>query len=123
MFDQLFFRVFKYFKDKNNTKANRIALIYISLLQCSLLLLLVIFSAGFVRQMNMNTITEDKVIILFCLACLFIVFKNWIQYSGKKRKVLNAKMLKSRTGQYNIWSLWLLPLASLGLSWIIYQAI
>ena len=123
MFDQLFYKVYKFYKDRKRKNANQIALMYISILQCSLLLLLVVFSAGFVGQMNMNTISEDKVIVLLIIGCVFIVFKNWIQYAGKKRMVLNAKMLGSPSGPNHIWSLWLLPLACLGLSYIIYQAV
>ena len=122
-FDKLFFSVFKHYKEAQNKKANKIASVYISVLQSALLLLLGVFFAGFFNQMNVNTFSEDKAIILFVLACVFIFFKNWMQYAGRKRKVLNAKMLKSKSLGYNIGLLWLLPLVCLGLSFIIYQAV
>jgi len=123
LFDKLFFSIFKHYKDAQNKKANNIATIYISVLQSTLLLLFGVFFAGFFNQMNVNTLSQDKAITLFVLACVFISFKNWMQYAGRKRKVLNAKMLKSKSLGYNIWLLWLLPIVCLGLSLIIYQAV
>jgi len=123
LFDKLFFSVFKHYKDMKNKKANDIATAYISVLQSALILLLGVFFAGFFNQMNVNTLSQDKAITLFVLACVFIFFKNWMQYAGRKRKVLNAKMLKSKSLGYNIWLIWLLPLVCLGLSFIIYQAV
>jgi len=123
LFDKFFFSVFKHYKDAQNKKANQFATIYISVLQCTLILLFGVFFAGFFNQMNVNTLSQDKAIILFVLACVFIFFKNWMQYAGRKRKVLNAKMLKSKSLGYNIWLIWLLPFVCLGLSLIIYQAV
>ena len=123
LFDKLFFSVFKHYKDMKNKKANDIATAYISVLQSALILLLGVFFAGFFNQMNVNTLSQDKAITLFVLACVFIFFKNWMQYAGRKLKVLNAKMLKSKSLGYNIWLIWLLPLVCLGLSFIIYQAV
>jgi len=123
LFDKLFFSVFKHYKEAKNKKANKIATVYISILQGALLLLLGVFFAGFFNQMNVNTLSQDKAITLFVLACIFIFFKNWMQYAGRKRKVLNAKMIKSKTLGYNIWLIWMLPLICLGLSLIIYQAV
>jgi len=123
LFDKFFFSVFKHYKDMKNKKANDIATAYISVLQSALILLLGVFFAGFFNQMNVNTLSQDKAITLFVLACVFIFFKNWMQYAGRKRKVLNAKMLKSKSLGYNIWLIWLLPLVCLGLSFIIYQAV
>ena len=123
LFDKLFYSVFKHYKDVKNKKANNIATAYISILQSALILLLGVFFAGFFNQMNVNTLSQDKAITLFILACIFIFFKNWMQYAGRKRKVLNAKMLKSKSLGYNIWLIWLLPAVCLGLSLIIYQAV
>ena len=123
LFDKFFFSVFKYYKDAQNKKANTIATVYISVLQSALILLFGVFFAGFFKQMNVNTLSQDKAITLFVLVCVFIFFKNWMQYAGRKRKVLNAKMLKSKSLGYNIWLIWLIPLVCLGLSFIIYQAV
>jgi len=122
-FDKLFIHFFQYYKTKKNKKANSIATFYVTILQCSLLLLLGIFFAKFFRRMHMETMSETKEWSLFVMACIFIYFKNWMQYGGKKRNVLNAKMLKNKKLNYNIWLLWLLPFSILGLSLVIFQAV
>ncbi|WJJ97269.1 hypothetical protein [Algibacter luteus] len=121
-FDALFFHFFQYYKSKKSKKANSIATFYLTLLQSSLLLLLGVFFAGFFKQMHVQTMTSVKAWTLFGLVVIFLYFKNWIQYSGKKRKVLNAKVLKNRKLYYNIWLLWLLPVVILGLTYVLYQA-
>jgi len=123
LFDTLFFSVFKHYKDAKSKKANQLATVYISVLQCALLLLFGVFFAGFFKQMNMTTMSQDKAIVLFVLACIFIFFKNWMQYAGRKRKVLNAKMLNKKSAGYSIFMLWLLPVACVGLAVVIYQAV
>ena len=123
LFDTLFFTVFKHYKDAKSKKANKLATVYISVLQCALLLLLGVFFAGFFKQMNMTTMSQDKAIVLFILTSVFVFFKNWMQYAGRKRKVLNAKMLKKKTANYSIFMLWLLPVACIGLAAIIYQTV
>lgn len=121
-FDALFFRFFQHYKTKKSKKANSIATFYVTVLQCSLLLLLGVFFAGFFRQMHVNTMSDDKAWTLFILVAIFLYFKNWMQYGGRKRKVLNAKMLKKKKISYSIWLLWLLPVAILGLTFVLFQA-
>ncbi|MFL0353361.1 hypothetical protein [Xanthomarina sp. GH4-25] len=123
LFDSLFFNVFKHYKDAKSKKANQIATIYISILQCAILFMLGVFFAGFFRQMHMDTMSPDKAWFLFVLIAVFMFFKNWIQYAGKKRKVLNAKMLKKKSQNYPIFMLWLLPVACVLLGLIIWQAV
>ncbi|WP_194767302.1 hypothetical protein [Tamlana sp. I1] len=123
IFDSLFFHFFQYYKTKKGKKANRIATFYVTFLQCSLLLLLGVFFAGFFKQMNVATMSATKAWILFTLVVIFIYFKNWMQYGGRKRKILNAKMLKNRKLGYNIWVLWFLPMVILGLAFVLSKAI
>lgn len=122
-FSILFFHFFKHYKTKKSKKANSIATFYITFLQGSLLLLLGIFFAKFFRQMHMDTMSASKAWTLFVLAMIFIYFKNWMQYGGRKRKILNAKMIKNKKLTYNIWLLWLLPIAILGLTFVLFQAV
>ena len=123
IFNSLFYSVFKHYKEAKNKKANRIATFYISVLQCALLFLFGVFFAGFFSQMHMDTMSQEKAWTLFALASIVIFFKNWIQYGGRKRKVLNAKMLKKKASHFNIYLLWLLPIASIFLAIIILQAV
>ena len=123
LFDSLFFNVFKHYKDAKSKKANQIATVYLSVLQCAILLLLGVFFAGFFNQMNMDTMSQDKAWALFIMFSIFIFFKNWMQYAGRKRKVLNAKMLKKKGANYSVFMLWLLPVACVLLAAVIWQAV
>ncbi|SFN44114.1 hypothetical protein SAMN04487989_101443 [Bizionia echini] len=122
-FDSLFFSLFRHYKNKKHKKANQLATVYISILQCCILLLLGMFFAGFSSQMNMNTMSQDKAWVLFIIATIFIFFKNWVQYAGRKRQVLNAKMLNKKSQNHSIFLLWLLPVACILLSVILWQAV
>jgi len=123
IFDALFYHVFQYYKNKKGKKANSIAVMYITFLQSSLLLVLGVFFAGFFRSMQVATMSATKAWVLFALVLVFIHFKNWMQYGGRKRKVLNAKMLKNKKLNYNIGVLWLLPIALLALAFVLLKAV
>jgi len=121
--DNLFYNIFTFYKPKLKQKATRIAVVYITLLQVSLLLLLGVFFSGFFRQMNMDTMSASKAWTLFTLIAVFIYFKNWMQYTGKRRMMINAKMNKKKSkSTYNIYLLWSLPIAVLGLTYVVFQA-
>ncbi len=123
LFDILFYNIFSQHKAKYKQKANRIAIAYVTCLQIALLLLLGIFFAGFFKQMNMVTMSSTKAWTLFVLVSIFIYFKNWMQYTGKKRMMINAKMNKKKEEHYSIWLLWFLPIAVFGLAYVLYQAV
>ncbi|MDO7136932.1 hypothetical protein [Algibacter lectus] len=122
-FDILFYHFFNHFKLKKNKKANSIATFYVSFLQCSLLLLLGVFFAKFFRKMHMDTMSSGKAWTIFILVVIFIYFKNWMYYGGRKRKVLNAKMIKNKKLTYNIWFLGFLPIIILALTMVLLQAV
>lgn len=121
-FDILFYNIFMYFKPKYKQKANGIATVYISVLQCALLLLLGVFFAKFFSQMNMTTMSKEKAWTLFAFTIGFVFFKNWMQYTGKRRMMINAKMNKKARPHYNIWMLLILPIAILGMAYVLFQA-
>lgn len=121
--DTLFYNIFFYYKPKLKQRATSIAVVYVTLLQWSILLLLGVFFAGFFRQMNMVTMSASKAWTLFVLIAVFIYFKNWMQYTGKRRMMINAKMNKKKSkSTYNVYLLWLLPIAILGLTYVVFQA-
>ena len=121
--DNLFYNIFSYYKPKLKQKAVSIAVAYITILQLSVILLLGVFFAGFFRQMNMVTMSASKAWTLFVLITVFIYFKNWMQYTGKRRMMINAKMNKKKSkSTYNIYLLWGLPIAILGLTYVVFQA-
>ena len=121
--DSLFYNIFSYYKPKLKQKANGIAIVYITFLQLSLLLLLGVFFAGFFRQMNMVTMSSTKAWVIFVLIMVFIYFKNWMQYTGKRRMMINTKMIKKKSRTHNIYLLWLLPFVVLSLTYIVFQAV
>lgn len=115
IFDQLFFNSFNHYKKgANKRKANKIAILYVTLVQASLLLVLGVFFAEFFRQMHVATMSATKAWILFTLVSLLLYFTNWMQYSGKKRKVMNASQKKKTA--YGIFTLWLIPIITVFLA-------
>ena len=121
--DQLFFTVFNAYKDKLKRKSNTLAVFYIFLFESSVILLLGVFFAKFFNQMKVTTMTSTKAWVLFGLVVVILYFKNWIKYSGKKRKVLNAKSLKVKTKTYSIWIVWLLPIGIIALALVLLNAL
>ena len=115
IFDQLFFNSFNHYKKGSYKKnANIIATSYITLVQASLLLVLGVFFAEFFHQMHVATMTATKAWVLFVIVSIVLYFKNSIQYSGKKRKILNAKHMKNTN--HSIWILWLIPIVAVFLA-------
>lgn len=121
LFDQLFFNSFNSYKNGTyKKKANTIAIVYITIVQASLLLVLGVFFAEFFHQMHVATMSATKAWVLFALASLLLYFINWIQYSGKKRKIMNANQ-KKKSG-YGVFTLWLIPAVAIFLAVIFMKA-
>lgn len=121
--DTLFYNIFSYYKPKLKQKANRLAVLYISILQIAFVLLLGVFFAKFFKQMNMVTMSSSKAWTLFSLIAVFLYFKNWMQYTGKRRMMINTKRLKKTSkSNHNIYLLWSLPFVLLVLAYILFQA-
>lgn len=112
MFDKLFFSVFNHYKQKKNKHSTSYATLYITLLQTAWLMLLGIFFSEFFKNMNMTVLSKNKALVLFGLCVVVFYFRNWMYYSGRKRKVLNAKQSSKRSFKRPILVLWLLPLFS-----------
>ena len=121
LFDHFVFNIFQYYKPKYKNSANTISIVYITFLQGTLLLLLGVFFSIFFKQMNVGMMSPIKAWILFGIAIVFLYFKNWMSYSGKKRRVLNAKSVKKKAQHYNIWTLWMLPIGCIVLSILLLQ--
>lgn len=123
LFDQLFFNVFNLYKAKFKRRANTIATFYVTILQISLIFLLGVFFAAFFKQMNVETMSSNKAWPLFIITSILIYFKNWIQFSGRKRSVINAKLSKRKTKNLSVWLLWLLPICCFILSYILFEVL
>jgi len=123
MFDQLFFNVFNYYKDKKYKKANTIAIVYITLLHSALLLFLGVFFSEFFKQMRLTTLTNNEVWLIYFLGIIGLYFMNWIQYSGRKRNIRRANLSKNKSEHRSIVILWLIPILCILLSIIFLKLV
>ena len=122
-FNQLYLTVFNRFKGRYKQKANSIALFYTSVLQIALLFLGGVFFIKFLEQMKVVVMSSSNTWMLFVLTAVFIHFKNWVNYSGRKRRVLNAKLSNKKDLGYATVILIVLPVAIIGLSLLMLQAL
>lgn len=122
MFNHLFFSAFQLLKPRFKRKANTLAILYISILQTLIALIFGIFFYAFFKNMNSGFLSDEKAWFLFILVAIVLFFKNWIQYSGKKRKVLNSKLQRTEDKTYSVWGLVLFPLGCLILLFILNKA-
>ncbi|MDG4716132.1 hypothetical protein [Winogradskyella marincola] len=120
MLDNYYITILNHYKKRLGKRSLGIALLYINLLELSIFLAIGIFFLAFAKQMNITTMSLTKFWILFVVVALFIVFKNWMRYNGKKRNVLKAK---SRTKTPSVILLWLLPLGGIILSIVFLQVL
>ncbi len=120
-FDTAFYRVFKYYKNNPKLNANAIAIYYITSLHLSLLCLIGAFLMLFLNELNVSPLSSDKAWMLFIITAIIIYFRNWIQYSGKKRTILNVKLRQSKDETTSIWLLWSLPIVCIGLTLVILE--
>jgi hypothetical protein len=119
MLDTFYISVFNYYKKRFKKRTIAIALFYINVLEISIYLALGSFFLAFANQMKIVTMSLQKFSLLFGLVSIFIVFKNWMRYNGKKRNILNAKPKV----KYSISIIWLLPFACIGLAFILLQVL
>ena len=122
-FNQLYITVFSRFKGRFKQKANTIALYYISVVEIALLLLIGVFFNKFLDQMKVVVMTGADAWLLFVMTAVFIHFKNWVRYSGRKRRVLNAKLSSKKGLEYSSFLLIVLPIGIVGLSLLMLKAL
>jgi len=122
-FNQLYLTVFSRFKGRFKQKANTIALFYTSVLQIALLFLGGVFFIKFLEQMKVVVMSESNAWVLFIMTAVFIHFKNWVSYSGRKRRVLNAKLSNKKGLEYSLFMLIVLPVGIIGLALLMLQAL
>ena len=120
-FDQLFFGVLNHYKSRKYKHANTVALWYISIVQSAVILLIGVFFSEFFKQMKVTMFSSTKAWTLFVLLSVGILFKNWIQYSGRKLTIRNAKKSSSKSVQRSIYVLWFIPIGITGLAIILLK--
>ena len=122
-FNRLYLTTFNRFKARFRQKANTIALFYVSIVEIAIILLLGIFFIKFLDQMKVIIMNGTNSWLLFIILALFIHFKNWLNYSGRKRRILNAKLSNKKDLEYSLFILISLPLGLLGLSLIMLEVL
>ena len=122
-FNQLYLTVFNRFKGRYKQKANTVALFYTSVLQIALLFLGGVFFIKFLEQMKVVVMSGSNAWLLFIMTAVFIHFKNWVNYSGRKRRVLNAKLSNKKSLEYSLFMLIVLPVGIIGLALLMLQAL
>ena len=121
-FNQIYRTVFSRFKGRFKQKANTIALYYVSVVEIALILLLGVFFIKFLDQMKVVVMSGSNAWLLFVMTAVFIHFKNWVSYSGRKRRVLNAKLSNKKGLEYSLFILIVLPIGIIGLSLLMLKA-
>lgn len=119
MFDILFFNVFNHYKVSLKRKANKIAIIYLTLVQISLFIIFGILFRLFCKQMNISAFSSEASWALSIIASIFFYFNNWMTYTGKKRMRIKTSVKNAK--DYNIWLLWFLLIALFSLSAVLWQ--
>jgi hypothetical protein len=122
-FNQLYRTIFSRFKGRFKQKANTIAFYYVSVVEIALLLLLGVFLIKFLDQMKVVVMSGANSWLLFIMTAVFIHFKNWLSYSGRKRRVLNAKLSNKKGLEYSLFMLIVLPVGIIGLALLMLQAL
>jgi hypothetical protein len=123
MFDNLFFKFVDYYKPKYKMKARKVATLYITFLQISLVFVLGVFFAKFFNQLNVDTMSSSNAWTLFTLTCIGLYFKNWMQYAGKRLTVKKAKKAVAVQKEQSVLLLWLLPLGLIALALVLLNAL
>ena len=122
-FDQLYLTIFNRFKGRYKQKANTIALYYTSILQIALLFLGGVFFIKFLEQMKVVVMSSSNTGLLFVMTAVVLHFKNWVSYSGRKRRVLNSKLSKKKDLGYSMLTLVAFPVAIIASSILFYKAV
>lgn len=118
MLDTFYISLLQHYKKRLGKKSLTLALFYINLLELSIILAIAAFALAFASQMKMVVMSLTKFWILYGLVILFITFKNWMRYNGKKRIILNAKV---KPKYISIYLLWLLPIGCFAIAFIMLQ--
>ena len=118
MLDSFYISIFNYYKKTLGRISLSIALVYINLLELSIILALSSFFLAFAKQMKIAVMSSTKFWVLIGVVTLFVIFKNWMRYNGKKRIILNAK---TKPKNASIYLLWLIPLGCFTIAFILLQ--
>jgi hypothetical protein len=123
VFDSLYLNVFNHFKKRFKSNTNLWSVIYITLLQISIIFLLGVFFSEFLNQMKVNTMSSEKAWSLFVVISIILYFLNWMSYTGKKRNIIKARTNRNNSLNYKLWVLLLLPISIIFLSILLLKVL
>lgn len=86
MLDTYYISIFNHYKKTLGKRSLNIALVYISLVELSIILALLAFFMAFAGQLKISVMSDTKFWVLYGVIAAFIFFKNWMRYNGKKTK-------------------------------------
>ena len=121
-FDRLYLSVFQEVKQYKPKLAARWARFYVSVFQIVLCLFFGIFFMKFSKQMKLNILDDTSLWIVSLGITVFIFFKNWMSYNGKKRNILISRNTK-RLKPYSAYTLIVFLLALFALSFILSNTV
>ena len=121
-FDKLYLSVFNQVKHYKPKLAPRWAHFYVSVFQIALCLFFGVFFMKFSKQMKLNILDDTSLWIVSLGIIVFIFFKNWMSYNGKKRNILNSRNTK-RLKPYSAYILIVFLLALFALSFVLSKAV
>ncbi len=121
-FDRLYLSVFQEVKQYKPKLAARWAHFYVSVFQLALCLLFGIFFMKFSKQMKLNILDDTSLWIVSLGITVFIFFKNWMSYNGKKRNILMSRNTKG-SKPYSAYTLIVFLLALFALSFVLSRAV
>lgn len=121
LFDQFYISIYQKIKKKQPKRAAGAARFYVSLLQIGLFLLLGVFFMKFSKQMKLTFLTTTNSWLMFIGITIFIVFKNWLGYTGKKRSVLFSKVSK-HSSKHSLLALVVFQFLVYGLAFVVSKA-
>ena len=121
-FDRLYLSVFQEVKQYKPKLAARWARFYVSVFQIALCLFFGIFFMKFSKQMKLNILDDTSLWIVSLGITVFIFFKNWMSYNGKKRNILMSRNTKGLK-RYSAYTLIVFLLALFALSFILSNTV
>lgn len=119
--DQLYISVYIHFRNIKIRFASKLARLYLSLLQIGVFFAFTLFIIEFLKQMKINFLNTNHA-FFFVSVSIFICFRNWLIYNGKRHKILMAKKIELRK-HYSILSLILFQILTHLVSFIFYKVI
>ena len=120
MLDQYYFKVLNHYKSRFKSKAQNVALFYISLLQLSIITAIFTFTVLFLDQMNQIIASKSDLWNLLGVFSIVLTFRNWFYYTGKKGILIRSKIKNTKLKESSVWTLWLMPIILLILAVLIY---